>query len=42
MSTGEAQRIKVLQREVKELRRANKVLKLASAFFARAALDCRP
>ena len=36
VSTTEAQRIKVLEREVKELRRANEILKLASAFFAQA------
>ncbi|MHB1644480.1 MAG: IS3 family transposase [Acidithiobacillus sp.] len=34
LSTTEAQRIKDLEREVKELRRANEILKLASAFFA--------
>ncbi|MEK8090923.1 IS3 family transposase [Thermithiobacillus plumbiphilus] len=33
-TTAEAQRIKELEREVKELRRANEILKLASAFFA--------
>jgi len=32
-------RIKVLERENKELRRANEILKSASAFFAQAALD---
>jgi transposase len=30
-----------LEREVKELRRANEILKLASAFFAQAELDRR-
>ncbi len=30
----ERDRIKALEREVKELRRANEILKLASAFFA--------
>ena len=39
VSTLEAQRIKDLEREVKELRRANEILKLASAFFAQAELD---
>ena len=34
-------RIKELGREVKELRRANEILKLASAFFAQAELDRR-
>ena len=41
VSTGEAQRIKNLEREVKELRRANEILKLASAFFVQAELDRR-
>jgi len=35
ISTTEAQRIKDLEREVKELRRANEILKLASAFSPR-------
>eukprot|EP01035_Chromulina_nebulosa_P008136 gene8136-11018_t len=39
VSTDEAQRIKDLEREVKELRRANEILKLASAFFAQAERD---
>ncbi|WP_418236086.1 IS3 family transposase [Diaphorobacter nitroreducens] len=34
ITTSEAQRMKELEREVKELRRANEILKLASAFFA--------
>ena len=34
-------RIKALEREVKELRKANEILKLASAFFAQAELDRR-
>ena len=41
MTTNEAQRVKDLEREVKELRRANEILKLASAFFAQAELDRR-
>ena len=41
VSMSEAQRIKDLEREVKELRRANEILKLASAFFAQAELDRR-
>ena len=41
VSTTEAQRIKDLEREVKELRRANEILKVASAFFAQAELDRR-
>ena len=36
VTTAEAQRVKALEREVKELRRANEILKLASAFFAQA------
>ena len=41
VTTNEAQRVKELEREVKELRRANEILKLASAFFAQAELDRR-
>jgi len=41
VTTSEAQRIKELEREVKELRRANEILKVASAFFAQAELDRR-
>ena len=41
VTTAEAQRVKELEREVKELRRANEILKLASAFFATAELDRR-
>ena len=41
VTTAEAQRVKELEREVKELRRANEILKLASAFFASAELDRR-
>ena len=39
VTTDERERVKVLEREVKELRRANEILKLASAFFAQAELD---
>jgi len=35
------QRLKELERENKELRKANEILKLASAFFAQAELDRR-
>ena len=38
-TTTEAQRIKDLERENKELRRANDILRTASAFFAQAELD---
>jgi transposase len=41
VTSSEAQRVKDLEREVKELRRANEILKLASAFFAQAELDRR-
>lgn len=41
VSTSEAQRIKDLERENRELRKANEILKLASAFFAQAELDRR-
>lgn len=34
-SSAEAQRVKELERENRELRRANEILKAASAFFAR-------
>ena len=40
-TTAEHERVKALEREVKELRRANEILKLASAFFAQAELDRR-
>lgn len=40
-TTAEQDRIKELEREVKELRRANDILKTASAFFAQAELDRR-
>lgn len=35
-TTTEQQRIQTLEREVRELRKANEILKLASAFFAQA------
>jgi transposase len=41
VSTAEAQRVKELERENRELRKANEILKLASAFFAQAELDRR-
>ena len=41
ISSAEAQRIKELERENRELRRANEILKAASAFFARE-LDPQP
>jgi transposase-like protein len=41
LSTAERDRIKALEREVRELRKANEILRLASAFFAQAELDRR-
>ena len=41
VNSTEAKRVKELEREVRELRRANEILKLASAFFAQAELDRR-
>ncbi len=41
VTASEAQRVKELERENRELRRANEILKLASAFFAQAELDRR-
>ena len=41
VTTSEAQRVKELEREVRELRKANEILKLASAFFAQAQLNSR-
>ena len=38
-STYDAERIKALERENRELKRANEILRLASAFFAQAELD---
>jgi len=39
VTTAERERVKALERENKELRRANEILRLASAFFAQAELD---
>ena len=41
VSTDEPARVAALEREVRELRRANEILKTASAFFAAAKLDRR-
>jgi transposase len=41
VTSGERERIKALERENKELRSANDILKAASAFFAQAELDRR-
>jgi transposase len=39
LTTDERARLKELEREVRELRRANEILRKASAFFAQAELD---
>ena len=39
LTTDEAQRLKLLERENRELRRANEILRKASAYFAQAELD---
>ncbi len=41
LSSSERERLKQLERENKELRRTNDILKAASAFFAQAELDRR-
>lgn len=40
-STAERDRLKELEREVRDLKRANEILRKASAFFAQAELDRR-
>ena len=41
VTTSDAERIAQLERENRELRKANEILKVASAFFAQAELDRR-
>ena len=41
LTTDERERLRVLEREVRELRRANEILRKASAYFAQAELDRR-
>jgi transposase len=41
-TTSERERLKELERENRELKRANEILRKASAFFAQAELDRRP
>lgn len=41
-TSAERERIKVLERENRELRQANEILRKASAYFALAELDRRP
>src|SRR5215468_1424648 len=40
-TTDDRERIKALEREVRELRQANEILRKASAYFAQAELDRR-
>jgi len=42
LTSQKAERLKALERENRELRRANEILRKASAFFAQAELDRRP
>jgi transposase len=41
LTTDEQQRVQALERENRELRRANEILRKASAYFAQAELDRR-
>ncbi len=41
LTTTERERMKELEREVKQLKRANEILRKASAYFAQAELDRR-
>lgn len=42
LSSSDRQRLKELERENRELKQANEILRKASAFFAQAELDRRP
>jgi transposase len=42
LTTTERERLKELDRENRELRRANEILRKAAAFFAQAELDRKP
>ena len=42
LTSDERTRMKELEREVRELRRTNEILRKASAYFAQAELDRRP
>src|SRR5512143_1235315 len=42
LTTTERERLKELERENRDLKRANEILRKASAFFAQAELDRRP
>ncbi len=41
-TTSDRERLKELERENRELKRANEILRKASAYFAQAELDRRP
>ena len=41
LTTGDAERLRQLERENRELKRANEILRKASAYFAQAELDRR-
>lgn len=42
LTTDEREELRQLKREVRELKRTNEILRLASAFFAQAELDRKP
>jgi transposase len=42
LTTSEREKLKQLERENRELKRANEILRKASAYFAQAELDRRP
>ena len=42
VTTSDREWMKAMERELKELRRANEILRKASAYFAQAELDRRP
>ena len=42
LTSSEREHLKVLERENRELKRANEILRKAAAFFAQAELDRRP
>ena len=39
MTSADGERVRALEREVRELRQANEILRKASAYFAQAELD---
>ena len=42
LTSNERERLQAQEREIRELRRANEILRKASAYFAQAELDRRP